>query len=39
MTPPPVPELRLPSPGTIPEPSSAWLLALGLVAAWLSRRR
>ncbi|MCW5632903.1 MAG: PEP-CTERM sorting domain-containing protein [Rubrivivax sp.] len=37
--PPPVAELRPPSPGTIPEPSSLWLLALGLGVAWRSRRR
>jgi hypothetical protein len=37
--PPPVPELQPPARGTIPEPSSLWLLALGLGAAWRSRRR
>jgi len=39
ITPPPIAEVRPQPPGTIPEPSSLWLLALGMAAAWRSRRR
>lgn len=39
ISPPPIDEVRAPPPGTIPEPSSLWLLVLGAAAAWRSRRR
>jgi len=39
ISPPPITEVDMQPPGTIPEPSSLWLLALGAAAARLSRRR
>lgn len=39
ISPPPISEVRNQPPGTIPEPSSLWLLALGVAAAWRARRR
>ncbi len=39
ISPPPIDDARTQPPGTIPEPSSFWLLALGVAAGWHSRRR
>ncbi|MBL8344425.1 MAG: PEP-CTERM sorting domain-containing protein [Rubrivivax sp.] len=35
----PIAEAQPQAPGTIPEPSSLWLLAMGVAAAWRARRR